>query len=120
MPATMQAVCAALILMTVSGCGARKAAPVETTRTTDSILTCDHLVAEHHVNTRRMAHLLTEKGAQEANNVGFLLFSPLFLDLSNTEQQEIRALRDRNSQLGLLMTSRKCEGAPPVTTAAAE
>lgn len=120
MSATKQAVCVALMLVIVSGCGARKAAPVKTTRTTDSILTCDHLIAEHHVNTRRMAHLLTEKGAQEANNVGFLLFSPLFLDLSNTEQQEIRALHDRNGHLGLLMSTRKCAGAPPATALATD
>ncbi len=120
MTATMHVLGAVLILTLVNACGARKATPVETSRSTDAILTCDHLTAEHHVNTRRMAHLLTEKGAQEANNVGFLLFSPLFLDLSNTEQQEIRALQDRNQHLGLLMTSRRCDGTPVTTVVAAE
>lgn len=108
MTATRSSLGALLLIVLVSGCGARKAEPVQTTRTTDSILSCDHLRAERRVNDRRMAHLLTEKGAQEANNVGFLLLSPLFLDLSNTEKQEIRALQDRNHQLGLLMEARRC------------
>ena len=94
----------------VGGCGARKAEPVQTTRATDKILSCSHLDAEHQVNTRRMAHLITEKGAQEMNNIGFLILSPLFLHLSNTDQQEIRALQDRNHQLALLMGTRKCGG----------
>ena len=110
MPATLHFIGTLMLAALVGGCGARKAEPVQTTRATDKILSCSHLDAEHQVNTRRMAHLITEKGAQEANNVGFLLLSPLFLDLSNVEQQEIRALQDRNHQLGLLMGARKCGG----------
>jgi len=117
MPATTQALGAILILMTLGGCGSRKATPVETSRNTDSILACDHLGAEHSVNTRRMKHLLTEKGAQEANNFGLLLVSPFFLDLSNTEQQEIRALQDRNHQLDQLMASRECASGTTVLAA---
>ncbi|GJL87137.1 MAG: hypothetical protein DHS20C03_08460 [Minwuia thermotolerans] len=109
-PATLHFIGTLMLVALVGGCGARKAEPVQTSRATDKILSCSHLDAEHQVNTRRMAHLITEKGAQEMNNVGFLILSPLFLDLSNTEQQEIRALQDRNHQLALLMGTRKCGG----------
>jgi hypothetical protein len=98
----------AISLTLVAGCGARRAEPVEKVRATDNLLTCDHLAAEKNVNLVRARDLLKEKNAQEGNNIGMLLFNPLFLDLSGTEKKEIEALHARNQKLDLLMLQKKC------------
>lgn len=100
-----------IILISLSllvGCGARRAEPVEKVRATDSQLTCDHLAAERKVNLVRAQDLLQEKNAQEGNNIGILLINPFFLDLSDTEQTEVRALHARNQHLDRLMQKKNC------------
>ncbi len=83
--------------------------PVSERRAHDSFLTCNHLIAEHSVNLKRMVELDSERQFESANNVGMLLVSPLFMDLSDTEKKEIAALLKRNTELERLMMSKNCE-----------
>ena len=92
----------------LAACGGRKAAPVEAVRNSDSQLTCAHLAAERSVNDARIADLTGESEFSTRNNVGFLLASPLFLDLSDSIQVEVRAIGERNEQLEKLSKEKNC------------
>ena len=96
----------------LGACGGRKLDAVSATRTTDSLLSCGHLQAEHGVNQSRMAGLVGERDTEISNNFGFLLVSPLFLDFSGTEQKEIKALVARNETLLEIMETKQCEDIP--------
>jgi hypothetical protein len=103
-------VCLALsTALLASACGGRKADPVSLKRATDGQLTCAHLSAERSVNEARVKDLLGEAEAANLNNFGLLLVSPLFLDLSNVEQEEVRALNARNEELARLQAAKGCQ-----------
>jgi hypothetical protein len=99
------------VSMTVlCGCGGRSSHPIEATNAYDSQLSCDHLRAERQVNDARIADLAGEKGGDANNNVGKVLEGPvgiLFLDLSDSEKQEITAFQTRNKVLDQLI-AQKC------------
>lgn len=101
----------AMLVLTIVGvvaCGGRKASPVSTVRATDAHLSCDHLAAERKVNLARIADLTREAKAADQNNAGLVVVNPLFLDLTDVEQQEIRALQARNVEIGRLSAARPC------------
>jgi len=66
------------------------------------------MAAEQKVNLERAQDLSREETAQEGNNIGIMIFSPIFLDLSPTEKNEIKALNDRNQHLDALMAEKRC------------
>jgi hypothetical protein len=96
-----------LLVGAMAGCGGRTAQPVALTTPVDSALSCDHLRAEHRVNLARIADLGGERQNAQTNNVGMLVVSPLFLDLSQSERRETEALVARNQVLEHLISD-KC------------
>ena len=97
------------ISVALSGCGGRTAHPIAASNPFDDQLSCGHLTAERTVNQARIADLGGEKANGHNNNVGLLLVSPLMMDLTNSEQQEIDALNRRDVVLAGLI-DRKCTG----------
>ena len=98
----------AIAAMMLCGCGGRVAMPVPLTRDVDPQLSCDHLQAEYDNNVRRSLELAGESSAKVGDNLGLLLVSPLFLDLSDTQKVELKALVDRNERLKSLAAARGC------------
>ena len=92
----------------LNSCGGRVIQPIETTRTIDPMLSCAHIAAELDNNGKRAKELLGERKDQGVNNLGFLITSPLFLDFSDTEKKEIKALAERNIHLADLQKLRSC------------
>lgn len=96
----------------LSGCGGRVAKPVALVQPFDDRLSCEHLAGEFANNEKRLAELLDERAFSNMNNVGLLVTSPLFLDLSDTQKKEALALRARNERLAALMKEKSCSAAP--------
>ena len=117
----------ALGALVLAGCGGREAHPVATTQSVDPLLTCAHIAAEFGNNQKRVAELAGEWSERNRDNVGLLLFSPLFLDLSQSERKEAEAIAARNQRLLELATAKSCDVrqeiaaalAPPPATAGA-
>ncbi len=99
---------AAVAAAMLCGCGGRVALPVPLVRDIDPQLTCDHLQAEYDNNARRSLELSGESAAKVGDNLGLLLVSPLFLDLSDTQKVELKALVDRNERLKTLAAGKGC------------
>jgi hypothetical protein len=91
----------------VAACGGRVSRPVAETNPYDSQLSCAHLEAEKDVNVMRAHDLIGEQHNDINNDVGFLVFSPLFINLSGTEQTEMKAFAAREKVLGKLI-AQKC------------
>lgn len=103
-------------LLLLTGCGGRVAQPVQLVRDIDSSLTCDHLKAEYDNNLKRRVELTGESADKVGNNIGMLLVSPLFLDLSDTQKVEVKALLARNERLQQLATTKSCPATMPAAT----
>ena len=101
-------VLAAIAAVTLYGCGGRVAMPVALVRDVDPQLSCDHLQAEYDNNARRSLELSGESSAKVGDNLGLLLVSPLFLDLSDTQKVELKALVARNDRLKSLASAKGC------------
>jgi hypothetical protein len=95
--------------LVVGGCGGRVAKPVLTNSTLDARLSCEHFQGEYENNTKRLAELQGEKKQSSANNAGFLVASPLFLDTQGTFKKESEAILLRNERLKTLMAERGCD-----------
>jgi len=95
-------------VLTLGGCGGRVARPVEVVRPYDDSLTCIHLVQELKSNSDRIADLRGEMKAQNDNNAGLLVVSPLFLNVNDSEGKEIEALVARNQRLVVLAQKGSC------------
>jgi hypothetical protein len=93
-------------VLLLAACGGRASHPVEAATPLDDRLSCDHLSAERRVNDARIADLKGEKNNAGVNNAGFLVFQPLFLDVSNSENKEIAAFQERNKVLDRLISER--------------
>jgi len=104
------AAAAVVVVMSVllAACGGRVSRPVQVTSPLDAQLTCTHIQAEAKVNLARIDDLSAEKTMQGGNNAGLLLAGPLFLDLSSTEADEMKALRARNDVLRQLAVEKSC------------
>ncbi len=106
------------IAAAMSACGARSSNPVAISQPGDKDLTCEQIAGQVQANNT----LAVEKagGKQEVANqnaaavaVGVLVFWPamLAMDLSNSEQIELRALQDRNRSLERLYRGKDCQPA---------
>lgn len=100
------------LALLVSACGGRVSEAVSVERDTDSMLSCEHLLAEFRINAGRVPELNSERSQQSGNNVGLLLVAPLFMDFSDTEKKEIEALKNRNSRLLVLLEEKSCPAMP--------
>jgi hypothetical protein len=103
----MKSVTILAVCLLVAGCGGRVARPVAINNDFDSQLTCGHLRAERGINDSLLMDLTQERKHDDANNVGMVPASPLFLDLSSSERKEADALTKRNAVLDQLIV-KKC------------
>lgn len=94
--------------ISLAGCGGRVARPVLVDQALDSKLSCAHLSGEYANNKKRLAELVDERAFSDKNNLGLLVTSPLFIDLSDTQKKEALALRARNQRLEELMREKDC------------
>lgn len=92
----------------LAGCGGRVAEPVAMNTAIDDRLSCTHLAAEERSNQSRLNELVGEGDQKVLNNIGMLLVSPIFLDLSDTLKVESEALLARNQRLSELKLARGC------------
>lgn len=102
--------CAAVSLILVA-CGGRVANPITEKNTWDSQLSCSHLNGEYQNHDKRLAELTGERKDKPIHNVGMLLSSPLFLDLSKAQQQEATAIYKRQAHIKTIMNSKGCSEA---------
>lgn len=114
----MKRLTVALGCLMLAGCGGRVAQPIQLTRDIDPSLTCDHLKAEYDNNLKRRVELTGESADKVGNNIGILLISPLFLDLSDTQKVEVKALLARNGHLEELAKGKQCPALSQIQTAA--
>lgn len=107
-----------LLVLSLDSCGGRVARPVSATTPYDSQLTCEHITAERTVNDARIADLKGEEHDDIDNDVGFAigmgLTGAIFLDTSDAEKSEIKALHARNAVLDDLM-AKKCPNSTPAS-----
>jgi len=75
----------------------------------DARLSCSHLSGEYNNNGKRMVELVGEEGNRGRDNLGLLLVSPLFLDLSSTQKDEVEAINLRQGKLIQLMNNKGCD-----------
>ncbi|MBL4602759.1 MAG: hypothetical protein JKY84_08440 [Emcibacteraceae bacterium] len=97
-----------LMLTILSACGGRPKNIMAEKQNIDEQMTCVHISGEHEMNIAKIQDISKERKSENANNFGLLLIAPLFLDLSNTEKEEIIALQNRNSRLEQLSLKKEC------------
>ena len=109
----------AAVALALSACGGRPANPVPTVQPTDAMMSCPLIQVEYASNKSRANTLAGEKSeAQEQNAakvVAMGVTGLLMMDLKDSEQVEIRALKGRNAHLARLMSDKNCPDAPPVS-----
>lgn len=105
-----------LTILSLTGCGGRVARPVAVAHPLDEQLSCAHLAGEYDNNNKRLTELTGEKQERTEANVGFLLVSPLLLDLSDTLREEATAIAARNVRLTELMEVQDCPQPPAIAT----
>ncbi len=104
-----------LLMLALAACGARSSNPVAISQPGDDALSCEQIARQVTANNK----LAVEKaGGDEATvdtnvaagAVGALIFWPAMfaIDLSNAEQIELRALRDRNRTLENIYKQKGC------------
>lgn len=98
-------------LAVLSACGGRVARPVPVENNFDGSLSCAHIEAEFDVNKRKLVALGDERSDKVGYNIGTVLISPLFLDFSGSEKEEIEALHQRNKRLAELAKNKGCMSA---------
>lgn len=95
--------------MILAGCGGRVANPIALNKSFDGELSCAHLAGELDVNAKRLVELTGESKDKPIHNLGMMLSSPLFHDLSPTQKNEAAALVARNDRLNALAKNKACE-----------
>lgn len=114
-PAT--AVALLLAGLALFGCGGREARPVAKTTSFDDKLSCGHIASQLKANRARIADLGVEAKLQSDQNVAKVIFTgPWFMNLNDSEQEEIEALVERNGVLEGLARKKQC---PPSENPAA-
>lgn len=106
-------VISAVCLLLLAGCGGRAANPVMISQFGDDKMSCAAMELEMHQSQASIQRLIpqTEKtGKNVALGVtGFFFIVPLFfMDLSQAEQIEVEALRQRYNRLAVLATDKGC------------
>ena len=92
----------------LAACGGREARIVAEQSGLDDRLTCSHLQGESSSNVARLSELNQERNNRTRDSLGFMLMSPLFIDLSDTEKRESEGMLRRNNRVQALATARGC------------
>ena len=97
----------------LAGCGGRVAIPVQTSQSSDSVLTCSHISAEMKSIQQYIAELTQADSDKAGHNVGtLLLIGPFWLDATDTEKKEILTIHARNKRLAELGEAKNCQKLP--------
>ncbi|MCP5371447.1 MAG: hypothetical protein H6907_06890 [Hyphomicrobiales bacterium] len=100
---------ATALALTVAGCGGRVARPVPATTAFDDQLTCAHIAAQIETGDARIADLGREAQNQSEQNVAKLLFvGVIWMNLNDSEKEEITALQARRARLQQLKAEKNC------------
>lgn len=91
-----------------AACGGRVAQPTAVSNSWDSQLSCSHLYGEYQNHDKRLVELTGERKDKPMHNVGMLLSSPIFLDLSKAQKEEAKAIYDRQVRLRDIMQNKSC------------
>jgi len=105
----LRSIVAFAAVLFLAACGGRAAQPVALETALDSQLSCSHLRGELERNILRLSELRGESEAKVGNNMGMLLVSPFFLDVSDTQTVEAQAIVDRNTRLMEMAQGRDCQ-----------
>jgi hypothetical protein len=105
---------AATLVLTIAACAGRPANPVMAQQYGDNRKSCSTLEREMNIVQTEIQRLIpeTEKtGTNTALGVaGFFFIVPLFfMDLSESEQMEINAFRQRYNHLMIIASEKKCD-----------
>lgn len=92
----------------LAACGGRVAQPTAVSNSWDSKLSCSHLYGEYQNHDKRLVELTGERKDKPMHNVGMLLSSPIFLDLSQAQKEEAKAIYDRQERLRGIMQTKSC------------
>ena len=99
---------AAAAALSAASCGGRVANPIPVSNSFDEALSCTHLAGELDNNRKRLAELTGESETKVAENIGYLISLPLFIDLSQSQKTEAQAIDARNVRLMQLSEARDC------------
>lgn len=99
-----------VVSLTLLACGGRVAKPIAEKNSWDSQLSCSHLFGEYKNHDKRLVELTGESKDKPVHNLGMLLSSPLFLDLSKSQQYEATAIYKRQARLKSIMKTKQCHG----------
>lgn len=100
--------CLLVLSCLLVGCGGRVANPVAIEKSLDSRMTCSHLQGEYDQHEKRLVELVGERKDKPVHNLGMLVTSPLFLDLSKAQKKEAEAIYSRKERLEVLMSQKNC------------
>jgi len=97
----------------VAGCAGQKANPVRAYKSTDEGMNCSEIKAEMSYVESQIASLIPETEKTGKNTVlgvtGWFLIVPwFFMDLSTSEQQEVKAFQARYMELDKQYAKRRC------------
>lgn len=92
----------------LAACGGRVAQPIAVSNSWDAKLSCSHLYGEYQNHDKRLVELTGERKDKPMHNVGMLLSSPLFLDLSQAQKEEAKAIYNRQERLSSIMQNKSC------------
>jgi len=102
-----------IIALILSGCAGRTANPIPVVQSKDNSLTCEQLDAEL-VSLGSMARGLSKQSDKLPKNAAllaagaFLVVPYFFVDLSETEEQELNAVRARHMRIKRIATDKGC------------
>jgi len=112
----MKKIIAVLTILSLCGCAGRAANPVTVNQYGDSSKSCTALITEMQSIENQIA-LLLPKTNKTGKNVAlgvagwFFIVPWFFMDLSQSEQEEVNAYRQRYNSLAVLATDKKCDRA---------
>ena len=105
----------AAVVCLVAACGHKPSNPVAISQPGDTALTCQQIESQMTANRHAANTLAGLDSDREATNTAAMVASAVVfwpavfaIDLSNTEQIEMRALQDRNQNLARMHGKKQC------------
>ena len=112
---TNKSILAIILALTiiVAGCAGRKANPIRAYKSTDEGMNCSEIKAEMSYVDSQISSLIPETEKTGKNTVlgvtGWFLIVPwFFMDLSDSEQHEVKAFQQRYMELDKQYAKRRC------------
>jgi len=97
-----------ILILLLAACAARQTTPVALSQPGDAALSCKQLDDEFAHNEAEAIRLVGADENVVLRNIAVGVLSVWLIDLSNVEQIQFRALRDRNDNLVRIREQRGC------------